>query len=105
MSNFRLAMYSALLYNCNTYAVHIEVGRKHMLRRFDLPKQNVKLARRRWGAGVSPYVLSALNRYSREFRFSLERGDLLLLNGGWYVTNAGLVRLAQRRGCAGMQSE
>jgi hypothetical protein len=30
-------------------------------------------------------------------------GDLLLLNGNWYVTHAGLLRLAQRRHCAGIR--
>ena len=29
-------------------------------------------------------------------------GDLLLLNGGWYVTHTGLIRLARRKHCAGI---
>jgi hypothetical protein len=30
-------------------------------------------------------------------------GDLLYINGGWYVTHVGLVRLAQKKACAGIQ--
>jgi hypothetical protein len=32
-------------------------------------------------------------------------GDLLLLENGWYVTHAGLLRLARRRRCVGMHVE
>lgn len=35
-------------------------------------------------------------------RFSLEDGDLILLEGGWYVTHSGLMNLARRNRCAGM---
>src|SRR5712692_4559221 len=37
------------------------------------------------------------------FGFSLSLGDLAYLDGGWYVTHAGLVRLASRRHCAGIE--
>jgi hypothetical protein len=37
------------------------------------------------------------------FGFSLSLGDLVYLDGGWYVTHAGLVRLASRRHCAGIE--
>jgi hypothetical protein len=36
---------------------------------------------------------------------SLECGDLLLINGKWYVTHSGLLRLARRSHCAGISVE
>ncbi len=35
-------------------------------------------------------------------RFSVEAGDLLWLDGHWYVTHSGLIRLARRNRCAGI---
>jgi len=37
-----------------------------------------------------------------KFRFSLALGDLAYLDRGWYITHAGLVRLASRRRCSGI---
>src|SRR5205823_6025985 len=34
---------------------------------------------------------------------SVALGDLLLLDGQWYVTHVGLLRLAQRRHCTGIR--
>jgi len=39
------------------------------------------------------------------FRFSVENGDLLLLDGHWYVSHTGLIRLARRSHCAGIHIE
>jgi len=36
--------------------------------------------------------------------FSQSRGDLQLLDGRWYVTHAGLLQLASRRGCRGIRT-
>jgi hypothetical protein len=33
----------------------------------------------------------------------LELGDVLLLDGSWYVTHSGLLRLATRKGCVGIR--
>src|SRR6266542_2091382 len=35
---------------------------------------------------------------------SVLRGELIFLNGGWYVTHAGLLRVAARRQCRGMKT-
>jgi hypothetical protein len=55
----------------------------------------------RWGA-LTPQSLQNLKTYSQEFGFSIISGDLLLLNRGWYVTHTGLIRLARRKHCAGI---
>ena len=38
-------------------------------------------------------------------RFSIENGDLLWLDGHWYVSHSGLIRLARRSHCAGIHVE
>jgi hypothetical protein len=45
----------------------------------------------------------ALRVLSERYEFSVAIGDLLLLEGNWYVTHAGLLRLAERKRCAGIQ--
>jgi hypothetical protein len=38
-------------------------------------------------------------------RFSFESGDLLMLDGHWYVSHSGLIRLARRSRCSGIHVE
>jgi len=66
--------------------------------------QSVKLAR---GIvrGVDPRSLNQLRDLTSRFDFSIAAGDLIFLNGSWYVTHAGLLRLASRRRCLGIQTE
>jgi hypothetical protein len=45
----------------------------------------------------------ALAHLTQLFQFSVANGDLLFLSGGWYVTHTGLLRLAARRRCSGIQ--
>jgi hypothetical protein len=40
---------------------------------------------------------------TRTFWLSLQLGDLQLLDGHWYVTHAGLLRIAQRDNCKGIR--
>src|SRR5438552_11613233 len=64
---------------------------------------NRKLAKSRWGNFLTESHLSMLSELSRQFQFSVEMGDLLLLDGRWYVTHTGLIRLAHNKRCAGIQ--
>jgi hypothetical protein len=61
--------------------------------------RNLKLAKLRWGPELGRTELEQLKTLSKDFRFSVAAGDLLLLRTSWYVTNAGLVHLATRRHC------
>jgi hypothetical protein len=63
---------------------------------------NVRAAKRRWRNQLSPASLALLQSISKEFGFSVANGDLLLLDNSWYVTHAGLLRLARRNRCAGI---
>jgi hypothetical protein len=64
---------------------------------------NRRLARLKWGLELGRSALEHLKSLSKDFQFSVASGDLLLLNAGWYVTHAGLLRLATRRRCRGIQ--
>jgi hypothetical protein len=46
-----------------------------------------------------------LRQLTLSYRFSVAYGDLLLLDNGWYVTHAGLLRLSRRRRCVGIHAE
>jgi hypothetical protein len=63
--------------------------------------QNIRSARRRWG--VSSEQVNLLKALTEEFQLSVALGDLSLLDGNWYVTHSGLLRLARRNRCAGIQ--
>jgi hypothetical protein len=49
--------------------------------------------------------LNTLISLSEQYRFSIALGDLIYLDGKWYVTHAGLLRLAHRTHCAGIRVE
>lgn len=65
-------------------------------------RSNRKLARQKWGQTLTAQTLQTLKAFSEEFRFSISAGDLLFLDQRWYVTHAGLIRLARRNRCHGI---
>jgi hypothetical protein len=67
-----------------------------------LAKRNVRFARRNWD--VSTEQVAMLKRLTEELQLSVVAGDLRLLDGKWYVTHAGLLRIAQRNRCSGMRT-
>jgi hypothetical protein len=68
-----------------------------------LVRENLRFAKRFVSRTLPPVLLEQLRELTRNFSLSLKCGDLLLLSGGWYVTHAGLIRLAKRCHCSGMQ--
>jgi hypothetical protein len=65
--------------------------------RSSLTVRNKKAAVR---LGVTdPAALRLLATWSTTFEFSIDAGDLILLDHHWYVTHTGLIALATRRGC------
>ena len=64
-------------------------------------RRDVRLAKLLWG-DLNKYLLENLSVLLRVHRLSVKCGDLILLNGGWYITHAGLLRLACRKRCRGM---
>ncbi len=67
-------------------------------------RSNVTCARVRWGA-LPKNTLQALKELTADHRLSLQSGDILLLEGRWYVTHSGLLRLARRSHCVGISVE
>ncbi len=65
--------------------------------------ENLRFVKRFVSQNLLPVQLEQLRELTRNFSLSLKCGDLLLLSGGWYVTHSGLVRLAKRCRCSGMQ--
>jgi hypothetical protein len=77
----------------------------HPRQKFDttvsLTRANLIGARRRWGA-LSTTALQILKGLTADYRLCVRSGDLLFLDGCWYVTHTGLLRLARRSHCAGI---
>ena len=64
---------------------------------------NAKCARAAWGV-LSKHDLEGLKILSEQHALSVVGGDLQFLNGRWYVTHAGLLRISERRRCCGIKS-
>src|ERR1700691_2012649 len=70
-----------------------------------LLKENRKVARRKWQSELSRTRLNSLDLLSQQYRFSVALGDLIFLDGKWYVTSSGLLRLAHRSRCCGIRTQ
>src|SRR5215469_16962727 len=68
----------------------------------DRLRPNLNMAKTKWGRLPRP-LLHALKELTVKYAFSVALGDLQLLDGRWYVTHSGLLRLATRRRCHGIQ--
>ena len=68
-----------------------------------LLRENVRLARKT--ASFSSRAIDLLASITREFQFSFKAGELQVINGNWYVTHTGLLRLARRKRCRGIHVE
>jgi hypothetical protein len=69
-----------------------------------LTTENVKMAKKKWPE-LSRSSIQALKHITNASALSIATGDLMLLERSWYVTHAGLLRLARRRRCAGINVE
>ena len=63
--------------------------------------RNIRFARRKWG--VSREQVAALKDLTEELELSLGDGYLSFIDGNWYVTHAGLLRLSRRSRCVGIR--
>ncbi|MEK7281077.1 MAG: hypothetical protein AAB037_01835, partial [Chloroflexota bacterium] len=66
-------------------------------------RQNLAYAKRLWTHSDFKPLLQSLRELTITFAFSVGLGDLILLDGKWYVTHAGLLRLARRERCRGIR--
>jgi hypothetical protein len=66
-------------------------------------RSNAMLARQLWGE-LSGNTLHTLRELTAKYFLSVAAGDLQFLDGRWYVTHAGLLQLASRKGCRGIKT-
>jgi hypothetical protein len=53
---------------------------------------------------VSPANIDKLNHLTRTLGLSVSTGEILYIDGNWYVTHAGLLRIALRARCFGIRT-
>jgi hypothetical protein len=64
---------------------------------------NARQARAIWGK-LSPKTMASLKELIGRHALSVSSGDLQLLDGRWYVTHSGLLRIARRCRCSGIST-
>jgi hypothetical protein len=75
------------------------------------PVKNSKLVRRNVRAAKKVYPnmhqkqIQVLKSLTEQFAFAFAIGDLVILQNSWFVTHGGLLRLAHRRNCLGIDCE
>ncbi len=67
-------------------------------------RTNKRLAEQSWGR-LSSRLVTSLRSLTSDFSLSIGRGEIICLDEHWYVTHSGLLRLASRRRCVGIQVE
>ncbi len=73
-----------------------------MKSRTHLIRSNLNHARVAWGH-IPRLSLDALGELTRKYRLSVVLGDIHYIDQRWYVTHAGLLRLAERTRCSGIR--
>ena len=66
-----------------------------------LVERNLELATRAWG-NLPETTSETLTALTKRYALVISAGDLILLDGKWYVTHSGLLGLARRKRCAGI---
>jgi hypothetical protein len=69
----------------------------------ELLRQNKRISKHRYPS-VRPEDLKTLGDLTRTLRLSVMQGELLFIDGKWYVTHGGLIRIAVRRRCLGIRT-
>jgi hypothetical protein len=67
-----------------------------------LIRSNRRHARLTWGH-IPSLTLEALAELTRKYQLSVALGDIQYIDQRWYVTHAGLLRLAERTRCSGIR--
>jgi hypothetical protein len=71
-------------------------------RQVKLYRQNLQSAKRQ-RIQLSNSCISVLRELTRRFTLSVAAGELIFFDGSWYITHAGLLHIASRRRCSGIQ--
>jgi hypothetical protein len=70
-----------------------------------LLRENMSWARKALGTAFVEQTRVSLKALTRAFGFSVNSGDLQVINRNWYVTHTGLIGLARRKKCRGIHVE
>src|SRR5947207_8830656 len=65
-------------------------------------RKNLDLAQMLWGS-LPDLAAEMLQALTQNYSLFIASGDLLLLDGKWYVTHSGLLGLARRKRCCGIR--
>ncbi|MGA8212831.1 MAG: hypothetical protein WB799_04515 [Candidatus Sulfotelmatobacter sp.] len=63
---------------------------------------NAVVAETLWGK-MSQTAVDVLEDLTKRYSLRISFGELLYLNGKWYITHSGLLRIARRNRCSGIQ--
>jgi hypothetical protein len=69
----------------------------------NLVRQNLRLVKQVY-PGLPRRDLTVLTELTRTLGLGISRGELLFIEGKWYVTHAGLLRIALRQRCLGIRT-
>jgi hypothetical protein len=67
-----------------------------------LVRQNLHLVKQLY-PGLQQPDFTALRSLTQAFHLSISKREILLIEGKWYVTHAGLLQIATRRRCPGIK--
>src|SRR5579864_3589285 len=68
-------------------------------------RAELRWAKRTWPQQISKHLQSKLEQLVGRHRLSVAEGDLTIVGGKWYITHAGLLRLAKRYRCRGIRTQ
>src|SRR5271157_2868951 len=74
-----------------------------MIKRRNAIQTSIRFARKTWANSYLEKLAWHLRRLRNSATSRIAVGDLLYLNNHWYVTHTGLLRLARRKRCRGIQ--
>jgi hypothetical protein len=69
-----------------------------------LQRQNTLTAKKVY-IGLTKSQLTNLREVTSTLHLSVRNGELMLVNGKWYVSHSGLLRIAPRRRCCGIETQ
>jgi hypothetical protein len=69
----------------------------------DLLRQNLRSVKQRYPS-ITTGAIRTLRDLTRSLRLSVMLGEILCIEGKWYVTHSGLLRIALRRRCRGIRT-
>jgi hypothetical protein len=68
-------------------------------------EKNLHLAQQRWPGELNQSKIEQLKALINDHGLTVLEGGIQLLEGNWYVTHAGLLKLARQNRCSGIQTE